>query len=152
MNQADLKKLREAIDADALKLGWAKMEPEALAKSLAGATVRRRRLVPIWELYKLAIESGFLLPVEDAAESHAVAEVQAAARVAVRYMNNLRFDNLDLDLVATETMLDALVAGGVLSAKQKAAIDALADVEVPLAETLGLGQLLPGHIQKARAL
>jgi hypothetical protein len=152
MNQADLKRLRDAIDADALGLGWQKMEPDVLAESLAAATVRRRRLVPIWEIQKLAIESGFLLAVESAAESHAVAEVQTAARVAVRYMNNPRFDNLDLDLVATETMLDALVTGGVLTAKQKAAIDALADVQVPFSEALGLGPILPGHVTKARAL
>ena len=152
MNQRDLKTLREAVDADALGLDWRKMEPDALAKSIATATVSRRRLVPLWEIHKLAIESGFLLAVESAAESHAKPEVQAAARVALRYMNNPRFDNLDTRLPATVAMLDALVAGGVLSADQRALINALADETVPLHVSLGLPPILPGHILKARAL
>ena len=152
MNQADFRKLRDAVKADALGLDWPKMTDDELAASINAATVSRRRLVPLWELHRLAIEAGFLLAVESAAESHAKAEVQAAARVALRYMNNPRFDHLDLDLVATETMLDALVAGGVLSAEQKTAIDALANETVPLNVSLGLPPILPGHIQKSRAL
>ena len=49
-------------------------------------------------------------------------------------------------------MLDALVAGGVLTADQRRAINALADVTVPLHVSLGLPPILPGHILKARAL
>jgi hypothetical protein len=152
MNQADLKTLREAIDADALGLGWPAMPADALAASIAAAQASRRRLVPLWELFKLAIESGFLLAIESAAESHAKPEVQAAARVTVRYMNNPRFDNLDVELPTTVAMLDVLVAGGVITADNRAAINALANVAVPLPASLGFGPILPGHILKARAL
>jgi len=153
MNQAELKRLREAIDADALGLGWPAMDDAAVAESMNAQSVKSRRAVPLAELYRLAIESGFLLAVESAASAHAVAEVQQAAKLAVHYITNPRFDHLDLDLVATETVLDALLQGGVLTAEQKAAIDALADVTVPYVKTLGLtGPILPGHITKARAL
>ena len=129
------------------------MEPDALAKSIATATVSRRRLVPLWEIHKLAIESGFLLAVESAAESHAKPEVQAAARVALRYMNNPRFDNLDIELPTTVAMLDVLVAGGVLTADNAGRHQRLGRRDgAPATCRSACGPILPGHILKARAL
>ena len=152
MNQANLLRIREAVKTDAMGLDWPKMTDDELAASMNAATVSRRRLVPLWEIHKLAIEAGFLLAVEDAAESHAMPAAKAAARIARRYMDNPRFDNLDVTLPATTAMLDALVAGKVLSTEQREAIVALAVESVSFTESLGLGQVLPGHVTKARAL
>jgi hypothetical protein len=59
---------------------------------------------------------------------------------------------LDLNLPDRVSMLNALVAYGVLSQADKDSIDALSQESISRADELGLGSVKAGTVQQARSL
>jgi len=143
--------LTEELSTDPLERGYAEMTDVEVATSLNTADVTVRQLVPLWRVKKTAIEEGCWLPIQAAAASHETPAVQGAAMIAIDYINDQRFENLDMDLPSTQQMLGALVAGGVISAEQSATLDALADSTTSRASQLGIGRVGAGHVESARS-
>lgn len=135
---------------DPLQRGYAAMSHDEAAASMNAVDIPVRKLVPLWNVKKTAIESGCWLTIKAAAVSHVSPGVQGAATVALDYINDQRFENLDMDLTSTQEMLGALVAGGVLTQAQADTLDALADDLTSRAIQLGIGTVGAGHIDSAR--
>jgi hypothetical protein len=86
-------------------------------------------------------------------EGKANADEQCAALCITAEQMIMR-DNtsLDLNLPDRVAMLNALVAYGILSAADKASIDALSQESISRADELGLGSVKAGTVQQARSL
>lgn len=114
--------------------------------------VPARQLVPLWMVKKHAIENGYWIAIKAAATSHESPTVQAAATLTLDYVEDKRFDNLDLDLSSTQSLLAALVSGGVITQTNADELDAMADTFISKADELGLGVVGDGHVLSAREL
>jgi len=144
-------KLTAEIKNDPAGRGYSAMSHEEAAASVNARDIPVRKLVPLWNVKKTAIETNCWLAIKAAAAAHAVPEVQGAAAVAVDYIDDQRFENLDMDLPSTQAMLGALVAGGVLTQDQADTLDALADDLTSRAIQLELSTVGPHHVEYARA-
>lgn len=100
----------------------ASLDDQAAADAINAMRVTARRLVPLWEISRLGREAGWWLP------SKAAAQTNPFAATFHDYYADTRFDNIDMDLPATQYVLGQMVAGGILTKDQAAAIDALANV------------------------
>ena len=97
--------------------------------------------VPLWEIKKAACEAGEWPVLVAAAQSHENAQVRGAALTAVSYIDDRRFENLDLSLTSTQTLLGALQQGGVLSEGLIGTITALSANRASLADQMQLGDV-----------
>lgn len=87
--------------------------------------------------------------ISEAAASHVSNVIRGIAKSADMMLG--RGDTtLDLSLEDRQTMVGALVAGGVLTAEESAELYALASQSISRAEELGLNIVKPGHIEEAR--
>jgi hypothetical protein len=94
--------------------------------------------VPIWQLEKLCYENGAYAKLVSAAATAEDPAVKTAAATALSYLSNRRFEHFDVELDVVRQMLATLVAGGVLTADERAAIEALADATTtPAMQLLG---------------
>jgi hypothetical protein len=142
--------LSTELTTDPLGRGYAEMSAEEAANSLNTVNIVARQLVPLWNVKKTAIEAGCWLAIKAAAVSHVSPDVQGAAAIAVDYIDDQRFTNLDMDLTSTKLMLGALVAGSVITQAQADILDALANTTISRATQLNLGVVAPGHIEEIR--
>lgn len=85
--------------------------------------------------------------IADAAAVHSSATVQGLAQMALDMILRADVDYVRGD---HEAMLDGLVAGGVLDADDKGALDDLADIQISRAEELGLSLVGDQHVKRAR--
>lgn len=92
-----------------------------------------------------------IVKIREAAASHQSEAIQALA-IAADLMISRDATGLDLNLTDRMAMLDALVAGGVLSAADKTDLIAKATETISRAEELGLGSVQAGTVEQARAL
>lgn len=136
---------------DPTAVGYSGMTDTEAADSLNAETIATRSLVPLWEVKKACVEEGVWLAIQQAAESHSNAQVQAAANAAVAYIDDRRFENLDMGLASTQAMIGALVSGEVITQANQATLDALADGVTSRAAQLGLDTVTAHHIEVARA-
>jgi hypothetical protein len=88
-----------------------------------------RQLVPLWQIKKLCIETGVWVAMKIAAAQTESVQLAQAATLAIEYINDTRFENLDLDLTSTQTMIGALVQGGIMTEAQSELIDDMANVK-----------------------
>ena len=132
---------------DPLTRGYAAMTDNEVWVSMTTADRPARALVPIWKIKKHAIESGYWLALKNCAVEH---PGYVAAALAVDYISDSRFENIDLDLTITITMLGGLVATSLITQTQADEIDALADTLQSRADELGLVGLSNGYIKEAR--
>jgi hypothetical protein len=154
------------MNYDDLKTELAKPAYEALtdqeaADALNAETIVVRQLVPLWQIEKHAIENGYRLAIEAAAakwvaepsaDQQAANQVYGAAKIALSYLANSRFENLDFDLDSTKAMLAALVAGGIVTQANADALDAMANGTTSRREQLKLPPVGSHHVAYARSL
>jgi len=106
-----------------------------------------------WAAQASAGEDPRILKLQEAAASHAVKQIKGLAWAAVKMVER-DATSLDLNLSDRQAMLDALVAGGALSAADKAALESLATVTGSRAEELfGEGVVVyQSHVDHVRPL
>ena len=142
--------LTAELQDDPASLGYSTMTDAEVATAINGATQAARKLVPLWEVKKAAIENGFWLAIKTAAASHADEQVKGVANIVLDYVGDSRFENIDMDLTSTQTMLGALVAGSVITQDFSDLLNGLANTTTSRAAILGLSQVSDGHIKSAR--
>jgi hypothetical protein len=141
--------LKDEIQNDPLGIGYSTMDENAIMTSLNAATRAKRVLVPIWKIKKHAIENGYwvaLRAVADDSES----PLHAVATLTVDYIGDERFENLDMDLTSTQTLLGGLVAGGIITQSQADDLFAMGDEFQSRATELGLPTVNLGHLEIVR--
>jgi len=149
-------KLRTELLSDPLGVGYSGMSDQECANSLNAQT--RSKTVAISSAELLAwsgagatetIKSRYER-IEDAAADHVSLAVKGACKAAIKLIER-DSTMLDLSLADREAMVDALVAGSVLTADEKAELVALGTESISRAQELGIGKVLPGYVMKARA-
>lgn len=139
--------LKEEIINDPLSRGYSGMTDNEVFISLTTKDRPVRVLVPLWQIKKHAIENGYWFTLKSTAVEH---PGYIAAASAVEYISDGRFENIDMDLTSTQTMLGGLVATSLLSQDFADELDALADSLQSRANELGLTDLSNGHITMVR--
>ena len=97
--------------------------------------------LPLWELKKLLCETGTWAAIKAARTTHENAQVKAAAVTVVDYVDDARFENIDLSLTGSQAMLGALVAGEVITQELATSIEALTANRASLADQMQLGDV-----------
>jgi hypothetical protein len=152
---ANLQALRQELDAGHPVTGAYSDDSETAAAEINA--LNRTRINPIGSAELLAwsgqASSGDRPRIIKIEEGKANADEQCAALCITAEQMIMR-DNtsLDLNLPDRVAMLNALVAYGVLSAADKASIDALAEESISRADELSLGSVRAGTIEQARSL
>jgi hypothetical protein len=152
---ANLQALKAELDAGHPVTGAYSANSEAAAEEINA--LNRTRINPIGSAELLAwsgqASSGDRPRIIKIEEGKANADEQCAALCITAEQMIMR-DNtsLDLNLPDRVAMLNALVAYGVLSASDKASIDALAEESISRADELSLGSVRAGTIEQARSL
>jgi hypothetical protein len=144
----DLDRLAIEIGTDPRSLGYAGRSLQEVADLLNSPTQTGRKMVALWLLKRRLIETGAWLALQAAAETES--QIQTAARLACEYIEDQRFENLDMDLQSTQQMIGALVAGGIVTADLAAELNTMATSQISRAEQIGLGQVTDGDVQAAR--
>jgi hypothetical protein len=97
-----------------------------------------RKLVPLWQIKKICIETGVWIALRMASVQVESVPLAHLAATVMEYINDVRFENLDMDLVSTQQMIGALVQSGVMTSDQSALIDDMANVRIsPAIQILG---------------
>jgi hypothetical protein len=149
--------LRDELTTDPLGRGYANMTSAQIEVSLR--TKNRTRLMPIrstelvaWAAAASSGELPRIVKLENcvAAGFSATNPLYSVARIAVSYLLARDGTALDLNLPDRVQMVDGLIAGGVLSAADKAALVTLATESINRIEELSLGDPHLGDIQVSR--
>lgn len=132
--------LTTELATDLLERGYSQMDAIAVAASLNAQD--RPGPVPAIDVKRYLILQGKWVPIKLSALPSAVNMVETLEV----------FATIDLGAygAAIEAAIDAVVSDALLDANDKAAILALADNRRSRAGELGLGVVLPGHIEEAR--
>lgn len=119
--------LREEL----LTASYNSMTPEQMLVIINSDTVSTgiRQLVPLWQIKKLCIETGAWLMLKAASIQVDNQNLAQVASLALTYIDDVRFENLNLDLPSTQQMIIALVQGEVFSEEQTAIIDEMANAK-----------------------
>lgn len=152
---ANLQALKAELDAGHPVTGAYSANSEAAAEEINALNRTRINAIGSAELLAWSGQSSSgdrprIIKIE---EGKANADEQCAALCITAEQMIMR-DNtsLDLNLPDRVAMLNALVAYGVLSAADKASIDALAEESISRADELSLGSVRAGTIEQARSL
>ena len=152
---ANLQALKAELDAGHPVTGAYSANSEAAAEEINALNRTRINAIGSAELLAWSgqASSGDRPRIIKIEEGKANADEQCAALCITAEQMIMR-DNtsLDLNLPDRVAMLNALVAYGVLSAADKASIDALAEDSISRAEELSLGSVRAGTIEQARSL
>lgn len=146
----DYSKLKAELADDPASIGYSAMTNAEASAAINASTQPARQLVPLWQIKKRLIETGVLLAIQAAAETES--QIQAAARLTIEYIDDDRFEHLDMDLDSTKQMVGALIAGGVVSSDLSAELDAMAATTTSRAAILGIERVEPGHVESARRM
>ncbi len=152
---ANLQALKAELDAGHPVTGAYSANSEAAAEEINALNRTRINAIGSAELLAWSGQSSSgdrprIIKIE---EGKANADEQCAALCITAEQMIMR-DNtsLDLNLPDRVAMLNALVAYGVLSASDKASIDALSEESISRADELSLGSVRAGTIEQARSL
>lgn len=137
---------------DPAGIGYAGMSDAEAAAAINASTQPARQLVPLWLIKRRLIETGAWLGIVQYANQGENEQWRHAAALTCIYVDDQRFENLDLDLPATQQMLGALQLAGLVTADMAAEIDSLADTMTSRAAILGLPRVEPGHVESARKM
>ena len=152
---ANLQVLKAELDAGHPVTGAYSANSEAAAEEINALNRTRINAIGSAELLAWSgqASSGDRPRIIKIEEGKANADEQCAALCITAEQMIMR-DNtsLDLNLPDRVAMLNALVAYGVLSAADKASIDALAEKSISRADELSLGSVRAGTIEQARSL
>ena len=141
--------LKAEIQNDPLNAGYSQMSEIQIMDSLNSLTRAKRVLVPLWQIKRHAIENGYWVALRAAAVD-TNSPIYTVAVLTVDYISDERFDNLDMDLTSTQTLLGGLVAGGILTQAQADELDAMGDTFESRATELGLPTVNLGHLEIVR--
>ena len=144
--------LTAELAADPVGMGYASMTDAEVSAAIMASTRPTRQKVPLWEVKKRLIETGAWLAIVQYANEGEDAQVRAAAALTCIYVDDHRFENLEIDLPATQQMLGALQLAGLITEAMASEIDTLADAWTTRAAQLGLPNVAPGHVQSARKM
>lgn len=141
----------DILAAELAKPEYANLSPQAAADAVNAKTVTVRQPVPTWRVRQAAIEGGYWAALVQARD---VTETAALAINVLAWIDDQSgtIQAVDLDSAAAQYMVAALVAAGLVSQAQAAALSALGDHTVAWTTSVGLPEVGIGLVNNARAL
>lgn len=126
--------LREELQKEA----YSGMTPDEklIAVNTPNIDTGARQLVPLWQIKKLCIETGVWIALKTASMQTESLPLAYVAQTVIEYINDLRFENLDMDLQSTKTLIGTLVQAGIMTQVQADQIDEMANVKISIAEQI----------------
>lgn len=141
MTNSQFQILKTEVTTDPLGRGYAGMTEDVVIASLLTSDRPARQIVDIWQVKKLLLEAGEW-PMLVLAQTNENAQLAGAALSAVAYINDQRFEHLDMDLPAVQTMIGALRDAGIISQATYNSVDALATTTQTRAAELGITEII----------
>lgn len=140
------------LRTDPLKVGYATMDAEKVAVSLA--TVNRQNLSSRFASWRTMLaELGPTATATVKAKLEGAAASNPALKLAADMLATYaEGGGLDVGNATTRGVVDSLVAAGVFTKEEAAAIKALGATVVSRADELGLRDVTPGLVEEARRL
>jgi len=117
----------------------AALDDVAAAEAISAMTIVTRELVPLWQIKVAGLQAGWWLVVKAAVATN------VAAAVWFEYYDDPRFENLDMDLATSQTIIGGLVASSLMTQEQADAVSAMANTTKPKYE-----HCWPGEVFGAR--
>lgn len=136
---------------DPAGIGYAGMSDAERLAAIHAENQPIRVLAPRWKI-KEAIYLAGRWPALVDLQANENADLATLARTAVAYLSDTDFENVNLDYVMVGTMLDTLLAVGLLTAELRAAIHAMGDSLTSRATILGLQAVQLGNVISAREM
>lgn len=151
----DISSIRSELSAPHPVTGAYSPSDEAAAAELNAKNVPKLVPIPSSELLAWSAQASTggrprKLKIDEAATAHLSEAVKAVAQAAQTMIER---DSTSLDLSQTDraAMVEALVAGGVLTTADKDSLYAAATVMVSRADELGIGRVRVGDVARARS-
>lgn len=138
---------------DPVGIGYVGMNDTEAAAAINAPTQTVTRGVPMTDVLRWAVSSGALLAVQTAAAgggAGANSTARTLATGALMMINLGAGTDLGIDDSEVAGMLTAMVQTGVLTSGQRDALVARGTRQVSRADVLGLGNVTPGDVQRAR--
>ena len=136
----DYNLLADEIETDPTGAGYATMTDAEIAAALSAATIRIRQRVTVKRLQATAMEISVYVALRTAIATPETPPALLALCQSALDLVNARFDDIDLDNPAAQTMFSALRIYGIITPAQAATIDALATERIiSRAEQIGIG-------------
>lgn len=120
----------------------AAMDDQAVADAMKVENIPCRRLLTSKEM-KRALLRMMIWPV-------LLVSTGAAAKAIVDYLNDQRFETVDMDLPEVKAMIGGIVASGDATTEQASELDEMANCLRSLEQIHGLGNVDSGQIAEAR--
>lgn len=125
---------------------YADLSDGEAADLIAAKRVTVRRPVPTWRIKQTAIEAGYYAALVLAARADNPLSISVLA-----WVDDPSIQTCDMDLPSVKFMLAGLVQAALVTQAQADALDALADVEIPWAESAGINETIgAGLVHNAR--
>jgi hypothetical protein len=128
------------------------LSDEQAAAIIDAKRVAVRRLVPTWRVKQTAIEGGYYAALVIASQDTTIpVEARGLAISVLAWIDDPAIQTVDMDLPAVASMRSMLVAASICTQPQADALSALADTEIPWAESVGIaGPIGAGLVYHAR--
>lgn len=143
--------LTAELTSDPAGIGYADMSDADAAAAIMASTQPARQLADRWRVKEAIYLAGRWPALVDLQASEN-ADLATLARTAIAYLSDPDFERINLDYPMVETMLDMLMAVGLLTPELRAQIHAMGDTTTSRAAILGLPKMEPGHVASARQM
>ena len=147
----DYSKLKAELADDPAGIGYASMTDAERYAAYHARTQPVRVLVPRWKI-KEAIYLAGRWPALVDLQSNENADLATLARTAVAYLSDEDFENVNLDYPIVKTMLDTLLAVGLLTQELRDVIEAFGDDLVSRGQQIGMADVEIGNFASARQM
>jgi len=142
--------IKQELTADPIGVGYASMTDQQAADALSARNRVRKRPLPTHEIKKYMVLNDLWLPIKQSTTAEAQIALDALAT----------FEFFDVADAATgalveaklTSILDGLIAKGLITATHKTDILAMANEPISRAEDLGFSPVTPVDVAKARRL
>jgi hypothetical protein len=153
----DINQLKTELQTDPTNQGYAPLlsagNDSGVAAQLNIKQFSARAPIKTVDIKRHAIQNGYWAALKGAAAAHPDAQVRGAATCAIDYASDTRLETMDLDLPASQAMLNGLVAAGLISTAQHDELVAMGNINISRAEQLfGIGtQVSADDISRTRS-
>lgn len=124
---------------------YAGLDAEQIRAAIYAVDRPTRQLVPLWRVKRALVEAQEW-PMIVAGQTNPDVTVAGLCITIVSYVDDPRFEHLDMDLPSTRAMMAGAVSAGLTSKATVEAIDAMADGLISRAAELGIAEYHAGDI------
>jgi len=143
--------MSQALIDELSKAQYASLSDQAAADAINAKTVTIRKPVDLWMVVEHSSRNGYRAKLE-IARTNGNHPCQETAINILEYINSPRLQTVDMDLLATRGMVQALVQCNFATQAMADELLALADQTIKWTESVGLPEIGVGLVRNARKM